>query len=422
LPIALDARDWSSPQGSYALGAALLDVLRVLTVGITQPLGEATAALIGAGALLALGLWPAIEGNERGREREQPSWLDVATVLFYLAIPVGLFFAFELYKPAWLKFLVIALAPFHILVAHGAETLTHLASRASRLAFHVSRFTFCALLVFASIFAILPSLQNLYFDPAYARDDYRQIAADIRVLQPPEAAIVLNAPNQWEVFTYYYPDRAVYPAPYHPAPDKPQRFLTPILAQHERLFVLYWGDAESDPHKRFESWLATHAYKAFDRWYGDVRLALYGVAPLPEEPATPLNVCFGEVVQLRGYAVADWSVAPGEIVPVTLFWGAREAIDASYKVSVQVLDSESGLLAQVDTAPRDGLAPTTTWRSEQTLVDRYGILIPDGAPSGRYRLAVALYHPSTGQRLSVTVEGESTGDYFALDDLVVKSE
>jgi hypothetical protein len=269
------------------------------------------------------------------------------------------------------------------------------------------------------VFALFPSLHNLYFDPAYARDNYRQIAADIRARQRPGDAIVLNAPNQWEVFTYYYPDRAVYPAPYHPSADKVTQFLTPIMEQHERLFVLYWGDAEADPQRRIENRLATHAYKAIDRWYGDVRLAVYGLAPLPGKPHTPLDAHFGELFRLRGHAVEHRRVNPGDILAVTLFWEALKGIDEPYKVSVQVLDNERGLLAQVDTVPRDGLAPTSTWERGQALVDHYGILIPADASPGRYTLAVALYHPFTEERLSVTVDGEPAGDHLVLGNLTV---
>lgn len=433
LLIALDARGWSSPRGGYQLGAALLDVLRVLSVGITQPLAEATPALIGAGALLILGLWPgadpSTESDERLRENERPTWLNVVSILLYLVIPVGLFFAFELYKPAWLKFLVIALAPFCILVARGAETLAHLASRAFRFTFYILRFTFdfsrfapYALLALASVFVTFSSLYNLYFDPAYARDDYRQMAADIRAMEPPRGGIVLNAPNQWEVFTYYYPDRDVYPAPYHPSADKPARFLTPILEKHERLFVLYWGDAESDPQKRIESWLAAHAYKALDRWYGDVRLVVYDVARLPEEPHEYLQARFGPSIRLRGYTVLGRQVHPGDVVPVTLFWKALEEINRSYKVSVQVLDENGQVLGQMDTMPRDGLIPTTRWEPEQTLVDHYGVLIPDDAYPGRYTLGVTLYHHQTGERLPVTIDGEPMGDSLPLGHLTVQQE
>jgi hypothetical protein len=74
------------------------------------------------------------------------------------------------------------------------------------------------------------SLLNLYTNPAYARADYRGMVAQIAAENHPNAAIILNAPNQWEVFTYYHDeaDAPVYPLP-RGFPDPAQ--LEPELEQ-----------------------------------------------------------------------------------------------------------------------------------------------------------------------------------------------
>ncbi len=438
LPTAVGAAGWSAAGGDYQLGAELLDVLRVLTVGVTLPLGEAGIALVAGGLLFLLGVIP-WAGRDGGWGQSHASeWIGTAGLLITLLVPLALFFGFDLYKPAWLKFLIVILPPFHILVARGVKRLGDLVSRglptpsgASPSEIHVLRFTPYAVFLVAFAALAYPSLRNLYYNPAYFRDDYRQLAADIRAMRRPGDAIVLNAPNQWEVFTYYYPDQDVYPAPYRPEEGRAERFLTPILEEHQRLFVLYWGDAEADPRKRVESWLAEHAYKAGDRWYGSVRLATYGVAPLPHRPHRRIDARFGGapggpavghegVMRLGGYAVAvNGSFSPGDIVPVTLFWEADGSIEEPYKVTVQLLDDEGGLAAQVDTVPGDGLAPTTTWQEGQVLVDRYGIHLPPDLSPGRYSLVVAVYHAVGGERLSVSVDGEHVGDHVVLGDVTV---
>ncbi|MFW6135616.1 MAG: glycosyltransferase family 39 protein [Chloroflexota bacterium] len=440
LPTAVSATGWSAAGGDYQLGAALLDVLRVLTVGVTLPLGEAGIALVAGGLLFLLGLIPGAERDGGWGRSQAPEWIGTAGLLITLLVPLALFFGFDLYKPAWLKFLVVILPPFHILVARGVKRLGDLVSRglptssgASPSEIHVLRFTPYAVVLVAFAALTYLSLRNLYYNPAYFRDDYRQLAADIQAIRRPGDAIVLNAPNQWEVFTYYYPDEDVYPAPYRPDEGRAERFLTPILQEHQRLFVLYWGDAEADPQKRVESWLAEHAYKAGDRWYGSVRLATYGVAPLPERPHRRIDARFGRapgdlavghegLMRLRGYAVAvDGSFSPGDIVPVTLFWAADGSIEEPYKVTVQLLDDEGGLAAQVDTVPGDGLAPTTTWQEGQVLVDRYGIHLPPDLSPGRYSLVVAVYDAVGGERLSVSVDGEHMGDHVELSHVTVET-
>ncbi len=438
LPRALAAAGWRSVGGGYHLGSAFLDVLRVLTVGVTLPLNQAAVPFMVTGGLLLLGVgsW-----RTRDRPRQRLGLSDQAAtagVLAYLLIPLALFFALDLYKPAWLKFLIVTLLPFHILVARGVRRLGDLLASCLRALVRPShpgsvgfRPAARALVALAVAALVYPSLRNLYFNPAYYRDDYRQIAADIEDMRRDGDAVILNAPNQWEVFTYYYPDRHVYPAPYRPSSDEVKRFVIPILREYERLFVLYWGHAEADPARYVESSLADHAYKSGERWYGDVRLATYGVAPLPGRPQTALDVWFGgsvadspaggdALILLQGYAVAQVvPFEPGDVVPVTLFWEAGTAIEDPYKVTLQILDNEGSLSAQVDTVPRDGLAPTSNWERGQVLIDRYGILLPQALPPGQYSLVVAVYHAVTGERLPAAVDGEAIGDHVLLGDVTV---
>jgi 4-amino-4-deoxy-L-arabinose transferase-like glycosyltransferase len=435
LPHALGATGWSSPGPAYQLGPALLDVLRVLSVGITLPVDQSTVALVLLGALLLIGMWPAVVGPSGASDCGSPADFERHTspvhrrrglvafsFILYLGLPIVLFFALDLYKPAWLKFLVIALPPFHILIARGIDNVSALLACAPRSVGDESRhlqIAARAVSVLALAAITYPSLRNLYTNPAYARDDYRQLVADIRATRRPDDAVVLNAPNQWEVFTYYHPDEDVYPAPYHPSDGEVDAFLTSILDEHKRLFVLYWGDSESDPRRRIESWLAQHAYKARDRWYGDVRLAMYGAAPLPGEGDVYLDALFGDGIRLRGVALGKRAVAAGDILPVTLFWQAGRAIGQSYKISLQLLDGAGNLVAQVDTVPRDGLAPTTSWHSGEVLMDRYGIHLSPDLSAGRFPLIVAVYHASTGERLPAVLDGQPIGDHLPLAEVIV---
>ena len=420
--VALNAAGWSSAGGDYGLGPAMLDVIRVLTVGLTLPLDEAGFAIAAAVGLLIASLWP-VSGEEAERDGEPLRWWSAAGLLAFIIVVLALFFALDLYKPAWLKFLIVLLAPFHVLIALGIRNAAKLVSGAlASLALQrrVMRPLVSAILVASLGVLVYPSLQNLYFDPVYARDDYRQLAEDVQEMRRPGDAIVLNAPNQWEVFTYYYPDRDVYPAPYRPEPGGSSSFLDPLLDEYQRLFVVYWGDAESDPRREIESWFAAHAYKAGDRWYGDVRLSIYGVAPLPQEPNEAARAVFGERILLEGYAVGGDGFAAGQIVPVSLFWRALRTIEEPYKVSVQMLDSEGRLMSQIDTVPGDGLAPTGSWRTGERFIDRYGVSIPRGTPPGRYSLIAVVYHAASQQRLAVDGGEEALNDAVSLGDIVVE--
>ena len=393
LPTAIrSTTGWSTAGRTSALLPALLNILRVLTVGLTLPPDAAQLPVLLAGLALLVALVRARCPAER--------FPRLAAAL-YLLLPVALIFALDLYKPTWLKFLVVVLPPFHLLAASDGGGRPRWPS---------------LLLTAALALAAVPSLRHLYYDPAYARDDYRRLAADLLAqVRPGDDGIILDAPNQWEVFTYYYPDRDVYPAPYRSTPEKVAAFLDPLLARHRRLFVLYWGDAESDPQRLIESALASRAYQADDRWYGRVRLATYAVAPLPAAPDVESDARFGDHIHLRGYALVEES---GGILPVTLFWETDAVLTERYKVTVQLLDAEGRLVAQRDTEPLDGLAPTNIWKPGTVLTDRYGLPLPPDLPPGRYRLIVGLYHIITGERLPVTRGGEAVGDHLPLTTVV----
>lgn len=403
LPTALRAMGWPSAGREYTLGGAMLDIFRALSAGLTLEAAPARPVLIGAGVLLVLGLWP--------RRKRAPA---VATLALWLLVPLILIFAFDLYKPAYLKFLLAVLPSFHILLAAGIHNLVR--------PFRLPRpFPSIILTLYAVTFsALLPSLRNLYFNPAYARDDYRQIAADIAVLGRPGDGVILNAPNQWEVFTYYYRgDLPLYPAPYHPTPEQVADWLSPMLSSRRRLFVLYWGDREADPERRMENLLADRAYLAWSRWYGRVRVALYGLGLLPREPRVPLRARFGQEILLHGYAVGGGPFAPGDVVPVTLFWEA-DAPPGRYKVFLHLMDDGGSLVAQNDAEPRGDLSPTFIWSVGEMVTDRHGVYLPPDLPPGVYRLTTGMYRMDTGERLALTLDGEPAGDSLELGKVVIR--
>jgi len=435
LPTALRAvTGWPSAGGGYELLPALLTILRTLTVGITLDPSKAGWALSLFGAMLLLALWP-----------RRPDLPAVTALLTWLLLPIALILAFDLYKPAYLKFLLVVLPPFQLLVAHGAYRisliayrLSHVACRLSRIAYRLSpvacrlsrsadrpppahlqtcklaHFPTCVLVL---LLLLLPSLHNLYFNPAYARQDYRQIARDLEAVYRPGDGILLNAANQWEVFTCYHRQGApVYPIPRSrpPRAEAVAAELTDIAAVHSRLFAVYWGDAEADPQRLVESWLAGHAYPAGDRWYGEVRVAVYGLGALPEEPAVATDACFGEHIYLRGYSLSSGPFAPGQVVPVTLFWQADAAIPERYKVFLHLVDASGRLVAQTDAEPYGNLMPTTVWAAGELLIDRHGVWLPADLSPGDYALLGGLYSLG-GERLPV----EGNGDHVLLGTITV---
>jgi hypothetical protein len=188
------------------------------------------------------------------------------------------------------------------------------------------------------------------------------------------------------------------------------------LSAHRRLWLVTAGIQPADPTNGVEEWLAQHAFKVSDEWYGDFRLCLYG-SPGGLSELIPLDIRLGPDVSLRRYQIESQSIPPGQILNLSLDWQALAQPDRNYKVFVQLLNPEGQLVAQRDSQPLDGFRPTSTWRPGQEITDRYGLLLPDTLSPGAYQLVVGVYDGETGQRLKVS--GRSVP---AMADVVLLTE
>ena len=441
---------WPSAAQTFTAAEAPLVILRTLAEGLSAP--HSDGVWLALFALLLLGALP-LRTRRISAPPANTAWTDVdrapasqmgsvraddpcerggayqtAILLIYLLAPFAVMFALALFKDSFLKFMLVASAPFVLLVARGITRLSNALSALSqrlnrRCSSYISPIALCASFSLAPsanlaegmasaiilVLVALPSiasLQSYYFDPRFARDDYRGIAAVVDALSRPGDASILDAPGQQEIFSYYYKGALpVYLLPRQRPIDAvaTEAELAAILARHSRLFVVFWATGESDPQQVVESWLNTHAFKADDSWYGNVRLAIYAAARVSDQIGQPLNVMWGEAITLQGYTLADASTAAGDVLPLTLFWRAERPIAASYKVFVHLLDPRGFVIAQRDAEPVGGSRPTSGWKPGESLADPYGLFIPPATPPLSYTIEVGLYDPNSGERLRTPV-------------------
>lgn len=267
------------------------------------------------------------------------------------------------------------------------------------------------------------SLGNLYTNPTYARADYRGMARRIAAEGFADAAVILDAPNQWEVFTYYYGQAgSVAPLPLA-GMDAGQvsAELAQLAAAHTHLYVLFWGDRQQDPQALVENWLNAHTFKVREEWVGDVHFALYAA---PGPPAvtmqTATDALFGDAIRLQGYSLSADHLRPGDVLTLTLFWQAIAPLDQRYKVFVHLSDSDGRPLAQRDSEPQGGLAPTTIWMPNATVVDNYGLLTPLDLPAGVYTLRLGLYAIDDPTRRLPVVTANGSQDSFVLRAITIR--
>jgi hypothetical protein len=120
--------------------------------------------------------------------------------------------------------------------------------------------------------------------------------------------------------------------------------------------------------------------------------------PLPLYDATAIShtvdLGLGGSVRWRGYDLPSAPAAPGEELPITLYWEVKAPIDQNWKTFIHLLDDRGEKVAQVDRVPLEGLYPPVAWEPGRWLADQYELLLPATLPAGRYHLIFGWYDES----------------------------
>jgi hypothetical protein len=334
-------------------------------------------------------------GGEAGEFREPgeggaPScrrelWAVSLLALVWL-VPLGLVLGLGLRSGLFeVRYLVLSLPGLCLLAALGAVRLT----------------PWPVVGLGLGLLAVVPASQALqaqYFDPALARDDYRGLAQAIESQAKPGDAILLTAPNQVEVFGYYY--HGPLPAIGLPAqrPIDPQdtlQRLETLRAEHGRVWLVQWAMNEADPKGVIATWLAGNGFWSSHAWYGTVQLALISFGA-QSAPTQSLDLPLDNGLRLEGYTLGSASLKAGDTLTLTLLWrGDHAPTTARWKVFTHLLDPSNKVVAQRDAEPADNLRPTTTWQRGEEIQDNYGIAVPSGLPPGLYTLEVGMYDGET---------------------------
>jgi hypothetical protein len=423
---------WPNTGDPLPMAESLNVILNWFAFGITSPNAPLSIVVL----MLVLGLLVFRGGNHQSR-----GWWAMLIPVLLCVVPTGIFLASGLFREANLKFLLPAQIGFALWLARGVWMLytlpDYLRKREQRdltadkaestPSLYTGRGQYLrsklrgggalsAVQRNAARLAAVGSLiwligyqwggvTRLYDDPAYQRADYRRIAAQLSDQAGANDAIILDAPNQEEVFSYYYRgDTPVYPLPpgLGGSDDETRSAVEQILAEHDRIFAVFWGEAERDPNRVVEVMLDQNAYGIDDTWIGDVRIARYAA----EDGLTitmQSEAVFGNVIALDTIGLSSEAVTTGDVLQVQLHWVALQPLTTRYKAFVQLLNPDGTLAAQHDSEPVNGTGITTDWQVGETVIDNHGLLIPPDLASGEYTLIVGLYDTAEPYaRLSVT--------------------
>jgi hypothetical protein len=421
LPTALtQLTTWQQVRDAAPLTDAISTLLAWLLFGVTAERVAPALALV----LLLFGL----------RLRRDETLTNLIAPLAWALVPAVTFLALGLFREANLKFLLPAQVGVALWLARGIVAVWRVHEHLPRLNAVIPRAAAlgAAAWLLVTLWSVVPPL---YDDPAFQRPDYRAVAAYIAAEGREGDAIILNAPNQDEVFRYYYDgDLPIYPLPAGLGgdDDATRAEVERIIAAHYRAFVAFYGETERDPNRIVEIALDAGAFELSDQWYGDVRLARYAM-PQPLDFVVEPDASFmgTTIITLDSYALSgrepdrDFAIraAPGDVIQARLAWRADEPITARYKVFLQLLDAGGALIAQRDSEPGGGLALTTTWTPGEVVIDNHALIVPASAQPGSYRLIMGLYDlndPAARLAYTTGLVGTGEGDALMLAVVVVE--
>lgn len=119
----------------------------------------------------------------------------------------------------------------------------------------------------------------------------------------------------------------------------------------------------------------------------------------------PVEANFAHQVALLGYDLPASQVAPGDSLPVTLYWQALRAPAGHFIAFNHLVDASGTRHGGTDRLPRD-VYSTLLWAPGEIVTDSFAIPIDPATPPGTYHLLVGWYLPVGETAVSLPLVGE----------------
>ncbi len=147
------------------------------------------------------------------------------------------------------------------------------------------------------------------------------------------------------------------------------------------------------------------------------------LAPLAQNPAPYIQgvtdvfeASFG-AFELTGATYPQIIASPGAL-PVTLFWQANRPVRDEVEVLVRLVDDSQRAWGNGDARPTGWAYPTSWWRPGlDQIAAQHQVQLDNALPPGRYRLAISVFDPATGQRWPLAGGRSDSPDTFFIGPL-----
>ena len=121
-----------------------------------------------------------------------------------------------------------------------------------------------------------------------------------------------------------------------------------------------------------------------------------------------LQADFGDLLQLHGITLPPpGAILPGDTIDVALFWEALTDPEQDLLPSLQIVDADGMVLAQLTEKPVSGTYPTAWWKTGQLVRDIHELPIPATVSPGRYDLTLSLVRATDGSPV-ITAYGQTS--------------
>lgn len=122
---------------------------------------------------------------------------------------------------------------------------------------------------------------------------------------------------------------------------------------------------------------------------------------LPAE-ATPVDAQFG-VIRLLGFETPDRRYAPGESIPITLYWQPAAQTVEDYSLALEVFLPDGVVIGKLDTYPGWGSLQTSRWQPGVIYADTVRVpLMPQAEGMGVLRVKIGWWIYPVGAALAPT--------------------
>lgn len=275
-----------------------------------------------------------------------------------------------------------------------------------------------ALLLSALVTSNLPGLLNLYFNPAFARSDFRAAARLVREHQLPGETVLIVPGHTFPVWQYYFGATGWLALPNDPILDVRHVLhyrnavaqLNAWLQGRSGVWLVEWEPWVVDPTDIVVHILEQAGEKIpLPQQPAGLRVYHYrfttGWRNLPEQPAvsSPQASSLELPLKLTGCALPA-SLRGDEELRLDCFWEAWEALPHHLSVSLRLLDQAGEEWARADTAISGAYLVAGRWPLGEPVLGRYSLRPVPGTPPGSfYRLDLLVYEPAGRNYGTVTV-------------------